>query len=75
MMKNLKLIQKIILGGSSLLILFALALVPRNVQAVGFTCCEQEKADCIVGGVMVGEDKYYNGPNKCPEDNTPPSIG
>jgi hypothetical protein len=48
------------------LLLFGLTIFPNNVDAgLGFTCCPQEKSDCIFEGELVANDKYYNGSGPC----------
>jgi hypothetical protein len=50
----------------SVLLLVGLSFFTNPARAgFGFTCCPQEKADCIYEGEMVAQDKYYNGTGPC----------
>ncbi len=56
----------LVVGSATGLLLIGFAFFTNSANArLGFTCCPQEKADCIYEGEMVAQDKYFNGTGPC----------
>lgn len=63
---KIKMKKMLVLGSVTGLFLIGFVLFTNSASArFGFTCCPQEKADCIYEGEMVAQDKYYNGTGPC----------